>query len=114
MRTRLAVAAAALAALAGCIPIPETVRVPPPALAGLKRGINAGNALDAPTEGAWGPALADPPPSLLAEATYQLSAQGAPFIETWTDGNTYLFDTGPKIYPCIGGLSGVAATGPFG
>ena len=44
-------------ALTGCIPIPETVLLAPPAIPGLKRGINAGNALDAPTEGAWGPAL---------------------------------------------------------
>jgi endoglucanase len=28
-----------------------------PAVPGLRRGINAGNALDAPSEGAWGPAL---------------------------------------------------------
>jgi endoglucanase len=57
-RLAVAVAAAAgTATLTGCIPIPETVKLPPPAVAGLKRGINAGNALDAPTEGAWGPAL---------------------------------------------------------
>jgi endoglucanase len=33
--------------------------VGPPAVPGLRRGINAGNALDAPNEGAWGPALDD-------------------------------------------------------
>jgi endoglucanase len=45
------------AAVAGCIPIPEVAKVGPPAVAKLRRGINAGNALDAPSEGAWGPAL---------------------------------------------------------
>jgi endoglucanase len=48
---------ALVAAVAGCIPIPQVAKVPPPTVAGLKRGINAGNALDAPSEGAWGPAL---------------------------------------------------------
>jgi endoglucanase len=44
-------------AMGGCIPIPETVLLSPPAAPGLRRGINAGNALDAPSEGAWGPRL---------------------------------------------------------
>ena len=44
-------------ALLGCIPIPEVSKVGPPAVPRLQRGINAGNALDAPSEGAWGPAL---------------------------------------------------------
>ena len=48
---------ALVAAIAGCIPIPQVARVPPPIVAGLKHGINAGNALDAPSEGSWGPAL---------------------------------------------------------
>jgi endoglucanase len=52
-----AVAAACVGGVAGCIPIPEVAKVGPPAVAGLRRGINAGNALDAPSEGAWGPAL---------------------------------------------------------
>src|SRR5271168_4857847 len=47
----------AAAAIGGCIPIPETTLLPPPAVPGLRKGINAGNALDAPTEGAWGPRL---------------------------------------------------------
>ena len=45
------------AATSACIPIPETTLLPPPAVPGLRKGINAGNALDAPTEGAWGPRL---------------------------------------------------------
>jgi endoglucanase len=53
---RFAAFAGALA-LTGCIPIPDVAKVGPPPIAGLKRGINAGNALDAPSEGAWGPAL---------------------------------------------------------
>jgi endoglucanase len=52
-----AAAAAVACALVGCVPIPEIAKVGPPAVVGLKRGINAGNALDAPSEGAWGPAL---------------------------------------------------------
>src|SRR6185312_17387907 len=43
-------------AMSGCLPVPESV-LPPPAGPRLRKGINAGNALDAPTEGAWGPKL---------------------------------------------------------
>src|SRR5579871_6942920 len=45
------------AALAACIPVPEMTKRGPPAAPGLRHGINAGNALDAPSEGAWGPPL---------------------------------------------------------
>lgn len=52
--------AAASIAIAGCIPIdqpaPAHPEAGPPGTA-LRRGINAGNALDAPTEGAWGVTL---------------------------------------------------------
>jgi endoglucanase len=54
-----------LTALAGCIPEGQPGPVSPGASAlrrssQLRRGINVGNALDAPTEGAWGPGLDAP------------------------------------------------------
>jgi endoglucanase len=57
MRPACFAVVACAAVLAGCIPIPVVAKVGPPPVAGLKRGINAGNALDAPSEGAWGPKL---------------------------------------------------------
>jgi hypothetical protein len=66
----------------------------------------------------WGSALVSPSADLLDEAHRQLLAQGAPVIETWSDGNTYLFSYDASgavaIYPCVGGLSGVPADRPFG
>ncbi len=49
--------------LAGCIPLeaaPSPPRSGPAGATSLRRGINAGNALDAPTEGAWGVVLDEP------------------------------------------------------
>src|SRR5262245_47703575 len=53
----LVLAVAGGVACEGCIPKRPVAMTGAPLVAGFTRGINAGNALDAPTEGAWGPAL---------------------------------------------------------
>src|SRR5690242_12047265 len=51
---------AALTALAACVPdnVPGPV-IGPPARSNLRRGINLGNALEAPNEGEWGRTLGE-------------------------------------------------------